>query len=162
MPRPAAFAIALVLALAALPVGWSAANAQDGTPAATAGHPVVGAWTADNDIDDPENPPALLIFHDDGTFAQANADGSDGFGTWVATGPSTAAVTFLFHELDDSGAFAGTLKINVAVEVSQAGDDLAGEFTAVFVGPDGTTSDAFSGAAAAERIAVEPMGTPTP
>jgi hypothetical protein len=36
MPRPAAFAIALVLALAALPLAWASTNAQAATPAADA------------------------------------------------------------------------------------------------------------------------------
>lgn len=138
------------------------AGAQEGTPAAMAGHPLVGAWLGDNDINDPESQPAQVIFHDDGTFAQVNADGSVGFGTWVPTGPNTAALTALFHSMDESGAFAGTLKINVALEVGETGDTVTGEFTAVFVGPDRTSTDAGSGMAAAERIAVELMGTPTP
>jgi hypothetical protein len=153
--------VAVIVGLVAVRVGPEAL-AQAGTPTAMVGHPIVGAWLADNDVNDPENAPALLLFHDDGTFAQANPDGSDGFGTWEATGPNTATLTALFHDEDDSGAFAGTVELHVAVEVAEAGDVLTGEFTLAFIAPDGTSADMGSGMAEAERIVVQPMGTPTP
>jgi hypothetical protein len=137
------------------------AVAQEGTPAATAGHPVVGAWLLDPDANDPANLPSLAIFHDDGTYLEVDADGGSGIGTWQATGPTTAAATFLYHGRDESGGFAGTVKIRATAAVDAAGNALTAEYTLEFIGPDGTSSGEMGpGTATAERIAVEPMGTP--
>jgi hypothetical protein len=69
------------------------AVAQESTPVAMAGHPIVGAWLLDVDTNDPANPPALAIFHDDGTYLQAEADGGNGVGVWEATGAHRVALT---------------------------------------------------------------------
>jgi hypothetical protein len=153
----------VVVALA----GWAAlgrgsgAVAQDVTPSDLAGHPIVGAWLLDVAADDPTNPPALAIFHDDGTYLQADADGSTGVGAWEATGADTAALTALFHGQDEAGGFAGATKVRAIVEVADVGDTLTAEYTLEFVGPDGAGSGEIGPATAtAERIAVEPMGSP--
>src|SRR3954468_14584803 len=63
------------------------ALAQDSTPdAAMAAHPIVGAWAAVTDTSDPDNSHSLFLFHSDGTYSEADADGTDGYGAWEATG----------------------------------------------------------------------------
>ena len=158
--------LVLVPVLAVALAGWVAlgrggTSAQDATPAALADHPIVGAWLLDVDADDPANPPALAIFHDDGTYLQADPDGSNGVGTWEATGPTTAALTAIFHGQDETGGFAGATTARGTVEVDEAGEALTAEYTLDFGGPDGTSAGEIGPATAtAERIAVEPMGTP--
>jgi hypothetical protein len=137
------------------------AVAQESTPAAVAGHSIVGAWLLDVDVDDPTNAPALAIVHDDGTYLEVDADGGSGIGTWEATGPTTAAATFLYNGQDESGASAGTVKIRATAAVDAAGDAFTAEYTLEFIGPDGTSAGEMGpGTATGERIAVEPMGTP--
>ena len=69
------------IGLLALGAAFTPTDAQDATPTALAGHPLIGAWRLDVDTEDPANPPSLAIFHDDGTYLQADADGSNGIGT---------------------------------------------------------------------------------
>lgn len=163
MPRTPVLGSVVVVLLA----GWGElgrgadALAQDATPAAPAGHPIVGAWLIDVDADDPANPPGLVIFRDDGTYLQADPDGRTGVGSWEATGPDTAALTALFHGQDETGDFADTTKVRATVEVADDGDALTAEYTLEFIGPDGTSGGEIGpGTATAERIAVEPVGTP--
>ena len=163
MRRFAILVSAAVVLLGVLAIGRAPdSTAQDATPAALAGHPLVGAWLLDVDADDPANPPALAIFHDDGTYIQADPDGSNGLGSWEATGQNSATLTAVFYGLDEAGNFAGdTVKVRATVEVDAAGDALTAEYTLDFVGPDGTSSGELGPTTAtAERIAVEPMGTP--
>lgn len=130
--------------------------AQEGT-----GHPVIGAWLADVDTNDPENAPSLFIFHDDGTYLQTDPDGSNGIGAWEETGPNTAALTALFHNQEETGDFAGTAKVRASVEVDESGDALTAEYTLDFMDPDGASSGEMGpGMASAQRITVEPMGAP--
>ena len=160
MPRVAVLVSGLALVLAGwVALGWgTSTHAQD---ASLTEHPIVGAWVIDVDADDPENPPALVIFHDDGTYLQADPGGSAGVGTWEPTGSTTADLTALFHEVDENDDFAATTIVRATVEVDDTGDTLTAEYTLDFVGPDGTSSGELGPATAtAERIAVEPMGEP--
>ena len=128
---------------------------------AMAGHPIVGAWLLDVDTNDPANPPALAIFHEDGTYVQAEADGGNGVGVWEATGAHRVALTQLFHQQGETGEFAGTLMVRAAIDLDEAGDAWTAEYTLEFTGPDGTSAGEMGpGTAMAERITVEPMGTP--
>ena len=123
-----------VLALALIGVGvlaWSPGLAQDGTPVPTAGHPIVGAWVLDPD-DDPSSPPATAIFHDDGSYIEVDADGSTGIGSWEATGPTTADVTFMYHFLDDGGV-SSSITVWATVTVDATTDALTAEYTIEFV-----------------------------
>lgn len=160
MHRVAVLVSGLALVLAGwVALGWGTnTNAQD---ASLADHPIVGAWVIDVDADDPANPPALVIFHDDGTYLQSDPDGSAGVRTWEATGATTVALTALFHGLDENDEFAETTKVRATAEVDDTGDALTAEYTLDIVGPDGTSSGEIGPATAtAERIAVEPMGEP--
>ncbi|MDQ3467350.1 MAG: hypothetical protein M3411_03845, partial [Chloroflexota bacterium] len=115
MPRVAVLVSGLALVLAGwVALGWgTSTHAQD---ASLTEHPIVGAWVIDVDADDPENPPALAIFHDDGTYLQSDPDGANGVGTWEPTGATTAALTILFHGLDENDAFGGTTTVRATVE----------------------------------------------
>jgi hypothetical protein len=137
------------------------AVAQESTPAAMAGHPIVGAWLLDVDANDPASPPALAIFHNDGTYLQAESDGGNGVGVWEATGARQVVLTELLHEQDETGDFAGTLMVRATIYLDEAGDAWTAEYTLEFTGPDGTSAGEMGpGTATAERITVEPMGTP--
>ena len=164
MPRPLVFAVLVVAALVgAVALGRSAGTAaQDATPDAAAGHPLVGAWLADTDADDPANPPSLIVFHGDGTYLQTDPDGSNGVGTWEATGARTAALTAIFHAAEEGAEGVFTVTVRATVEVDEAGDGWVAGYTLEFVGPDGASQgEVGPGTAVGERIAVEPMGTPT-
>lgn len=68
-------------------LGIQAAAQED--PAATADHPLVGAWL----VDLGEEGGRLLTFAADGTVLFGEADGTTGQGTWEVTGDSTAVFT---------------------------------------------------------------------
>ena len=140
--------------------GRGSSAAQDGTPAAGAGHPLVGTWFVDAFPDDPTNPPDLSVYTADGGVIDISGGQAAG-GAWEATGPRTAAVTFVF--VDDTEDFAGTFTIRATVEVDAAGETFAGPYSFTVVAADGTVLDSGEGTARATRLAVEPVeaaGTP--
>ena len=65
---------------------------QQATPAATAGHPLVGTWIVDPEVDDPTNPPSFDVYMADGTAINVGSEGATA-GAWEATGPRTATLT---------------------------------------------------------------------
>ena len=135
--------------------------AQTGTPEAMAQHPLIGAWLGDTDANDPANAPSLFIFHDDGTYLQTDPDGSNGVGTWEASGPTTALLTAIFHGQDEMGEFGGSVMLRAAIEVDASGNSLTADYTIDFMQADGMTSGEMGpGSATAERIMVEEMGEP--
>ena len=152
--------IALLALLAPIAAGRAPfAAAQDATPAATA-HPIVGAWQADLDADSPNNPPALVVFHADGTYLQTDETGV-ALGAWEATGERTATLTVLILMSGEDGGPAGHLTIRAAYEVAADGQSYAGSHTLEFVGGEGMPAGELGpGSATGTRIAVEPMGTP--
>src|SRR5215204_3564858 len=154
--------VAAVLGLLVLGLVSPRTDAQEGTPAAMAGHAIIGAWLLDVDTEDPSNPPSLAIFHDDGTYLQADADGSNGVGVWEATGANSAALTAIFHGQDESGNFGGATTVRATIEVDSSGEILTAQYTLEFGDPAGASSGEMGpGMASAERITVEPMGTLT-
>jgi hypothetical protein len=136
-------------------------HAQSGTPVpTTAGHPLVGAWQLDTDVADPHNPPALAIFSSDGTYQQANADGSDGYGVWTPTGDQTANVTILFNG-EEKGAFTGTTTVRASVTLDGSQTSFTAPYTLEFTSPDGKSSGELGPATArGVRIESATMGTP--
>jgi len=135
--------------------------AQDGTPAAMAGHPLVGAWLLDADTDDPENPPALVVFSSDGVYTQADYDGSVGVGSWEPTGPTSGALTFFQQFPNEDEDFGGSTVVRATIEATDDGETFTASYTLEFVEPDGASDGEIGpGTATATRIAVEPMGTP--
>jgi hypothetical protein len=132
---------------------------EDGS--STAGHPLVGVWFVDRNIDDAADAPSLLVFHADGTMMEADPEGGVAVGVWEATGPDSANLTIIFQESGEDGALAVTVKARVILVVATDGATFSAEYTLEFVSPDGTSSGEIGPArASGERIAVEPMGTP--
>ena len=137
----------------------SGTTAQDATPGALAGHPLVGSWVLDTNADDPANPPSLARFSADGGYVEVDVDGV-AVGSWEATGERTATLTFAFLEAGD-GQFFGTGTVRATIEVDAGGDGLTAQYTLEFVGPDGTGGGGYGPCTAtAARMAVEPPGTP--
>src|SRR5829696_6618183 len=85
-----------VFALVVLSVGtlaFRSASAQEATPAARIGHPLVGAWILDRDSTHPSNPLQLIVATADGLYLGVAYGGSTAVGVWEATGHRTATVT---------------------------------------------------------------------
>jgi hypothetical protein len=133
--------------------------AQDSTPMAMTGHPVVGTWLLLDD-DDPESEPSLVVFTSDGVYQQTDYDGTTGFGVWEATGPTSAAMTFLIQFPDDEGNFGGSATIRASIEVDPDGQRFTAAYTLENTGEGFPAGEYGPGAVTATRMQVEPMGTP--
>jgi hypothetical protein len=119
--------------------------------------PIVGAWVLTID-EIPEDPPALIAFHADGTYQESDADGSTGIGSWEATGPSSVNLTFMSIFPPDEGGVAQTIR--AAGEVSEDGQTFTAEFTIELTGEGAPAGEYGPGHVTGTRINVEPMGTP--
>ena len=126
----------------------------------TEGHPLVGAWLL-VEADDPDRPPSLVAFTSDGIYQQADFDGTASYGSWEATGPSSAAMTFIQQFPGDDGEFGGSTMIRASIEVNPDGQSFTADYTIEMGGDEGAPAGEYGpGAVSATRIAVEPMGTP--
>jgi hypothetical protein len=158
---------ALVSVLVVVLLGFAAlaqvARAQEATPVAGAslvGHPLVGAWILDTDTENDENPPTLAHFSSDGVYVDHGVFGEDGVGTWEATGPTTASLTF-FSYFAEEGTFAGGTIVRAEIEVAADGQTLTATYTLEFADPTGASEGQYGpGMARGQRITVEPMGEP--
>jgi hypothetical protein len=141
-------------------VGLVAVGRVAGTGAQDAAHPLVGAWLLNTDVDTPGSTPSTLAsFSADGVYTQVDADGSAGIGSWAATGPTTADLTFYGLLPDEAGG--GRFTVRAAIEVAADGQTLTATYTLEFTMPDGTSTGQYGpGHVTGTRIAVEPMGTP--
>ena len=128
------------------------------TAASTEGHPLVGAWMLVDEAN-PGSAPFLASFSSDGIYIQTDAAGT-GYGAWEATGPSSAAVTFVIQLSDDEGGDAGRVTIRATGEVGPDGQTFTGEYTIEFVGGGAPPGEHGPGSVTGTRIVVEPMGTP--
>jgi hypothetical protein len=147
-----------VVALRLLPV----TVAQEATPTAMTGHPLVGTWLLDTNADDPANAPDVVVFTADGAYISVDAEGFPSLGVWEASGERTATLTIVSPGVEEEdGAFVGTFMIRATGEVDETGDVFTAQYTGEFVEPDGTgTGEYGPGTATATRIAAEAMGTP--
>ncbi len=152
-----ALALALVGSLAA---GLSMRDAQ-AQETATQGHPLVGTWLADTDLESATNGLDLFTFSSDGTYVDVEVDGSAQLGAWEATGATTAILTIVAYEGDDEGNNFGSVTIRASIEVSADGASFTAQYTLEFTDPDGTsTGEAGPGMATGTRLVVEAPGTP--
>jgi hypothetical protein len=134
-------------------------TAQEATPPALDGHPLVGTWLLDINADDPANPPEVTIFTADGAYLSVDAEGFPNHGVWEATGERTAGLTIVSPVMEET--FAGTFIVRASLEVDETGDSFTAQFTGEFVDPDGVESGEYGpGTATATRVEVEEMGTP--
>src|SRR6185503_897035 len=91
------------------------AAAQESTPDAMAGHPIVGTWIVDRDVDGSTEAPTMLVHTADGSTIDPLFDVCGG---WQPTGPHSANVT-LFGLID--GGSGGYIVIRASVEIDEAG-----------------------------------------
>jgi hypothetical protein len=128
------------------------------TEAPAEGHLIVGAWLLTVD-EFPDDPPHLVAVHADGTYHQADAEGSTGIGSWEATGPSSFNVTFIAQfPTDDGSVWIQTFRL--AGEVSEDGQSFTAEFTVEYTGEGAPAGEYGPGHVTGTRINVEPIGTP--
>src|SRR5687767_2636712 len=99
----------------------SGATAQEATPTAMSGHPLVGTWLLDTNADDPANAPEVTIFTADGAYVSVDAQGFPSLGVWEATGEQAATLTIVSPGTEED-AFAGTFMVRASVEVDETGD----------------------------------------
>jgi hypothetical protein len=149
----------VVVALGLIATPGRGITAQEATPTAMGGHPLVGTWLLDTNADDPANPPEVTIFTADGAYLSVDAEGIPNHGVWEATGERTAGLTIVSPVMEET--FAGTFIVRASLEVDETGDSFTAQYTGEFVDPDGVESGEYGpGTATATRITVEEMGTP--
>ncbi len=140
----------------AIAVAARQATAQDATPTAMAGHPLVGTWIFDKDIATMTDVPSIVVFTADGGLL----DPSEGVaGAWQATGPRSAAWTLVDFITDPHGYVA----IRSTAEIDDSGNALAGPYSVTIVGADGTVMFSGEASSTATRFQIEPIeagGTP--
>jgi hypothetical protein len=127
------------------------AAAQESTPAAMAGHPIVGTWIFDRDISVPSDVPSIVVFTADGSLL----DPSQGVaGVWKATAARSAAWTLVpFIQ----GGAGGYVAVRSTAEVDASGNALAGPYSFTVVSPDGTVMTSGNADSTAIRMVVEPV-----
>jgi hypothetical protein len=127
----------------------------------TAGHPLVGTWFLEST---PENPSTALntfSLHADGTYVEANADGTVRLGVWEATGPTTATLTIETYRRDAEGASLGGILIRLAITLNPDGNSYTAEGTIELIAPDGSLSgQAGPATGTAKRMRVEAPSAP--
>ncbi len=149
--------VALVAAVlvGAVGVGRSVGAATRQATPATAGHPLVGTWIVDPEVDDPTNPPSFDVYMADGTAINVGSEGATA-GAWEATGPRTATLTFA-GLLREAGSEAGFI-LRANVEVDEAGENFTATHSFTLVAADGTVlATAQGGTARGTRLRAEPM-----
>ena len=147
--------------------GLSPTSAQDGTPVATASHPLVGAWVIDISAEDPSGPqeatfaPNVTVFTDEGLVLNTAPGAGSDVGVWEATSARGGALTFVGLIAEED--VAGTVIIRATYELDETGDSFSGPYSYTVVASDGTVVDAGRDMARGTRITVEPVeaeGTP--
>jgi hypothetical protein len=148
--RRGTVAIALVLTMLVGAIGITNSAAQE-----TAGHPLIGTWVVDPEVDDPANPPSFDAFMADGTVVNIGSDGAS-VGSWEATGPGMA--NFMFSGLVAGAGGGAYFVIRGTIEVDQAGETFTGTHSFTMVAADGTIlAAAEGGGATGTRLQTEPQ-----
>jgi hypothetical protein len=120
----------------------------------------VGTWLLDTNTDVPDNSPTLASFSTDGIYTQAEADASVGIGSWQATGPSRAELTFHQIFTEEGDTFSRTT-VRAQIEVAADGQSLTATYTLEFTLPGGMSTGQYGpGNVSGTKLVVEPMGTP--
>lgn len=149
-----------------------------GRPAAAqeAAHPLVGSWRVEVTVDGqpPLALPNLASFTADGIVlvsappllpelpgSPARDAFSAGHGAWSATGSDTAAVTFVFLVVDDTGSLASENTVRGTLRVDPTGNAYEGGFDLSIAGADGAAIGSGTGTWRATRIDAG-SGTATP
>ncbi len=149
--------IVVLAALSALGFVTTRTAAQEVTPIVTAEHPMVGAWIVDSTTEDPTDKPAVAVITADGTLIDTEGVA----GTWQATGPRTAATTFVIFA--GEGESGPSVVIRGSLKVDEAGETWTQPYSFTIVDADGTVLGSGRNTAVARRVPVEPVeaeGTP--
>ena len=127
-------------------------SAQEATPSAMAGHPMVGTWIVDRDITTTtEGPPSIAVYTADGGLL----DPSQGVaGAWQATGPRSAAWTLVLFPQDGP---PGYLVVRSTGEVDEGGNTLDSPYSFTVVAADGTVLASGQGMSRYSRLPIEPI-----
>ena len=145
-------ALVVAIALSAFGVTQAVGNAS---LQETAGHPLVGTWVIDPEVEDPANPPSFDAFMADGTLVNIGSDAAS-VGSWEVTGPRTATMTFAGLIADSGGSAYFVIRGNL--EVDETGENLTGSHSFTLIGADGTIIASAEGAGAhGTRVHSEPM-----
>ena len=135
--------------------------AQDATPAAMAGHPIVGTWIVDRNPADPTEMPTTNVFTADGGMIDPSVGAA---GVWVATGPDTADFTLIAIFAEDRAAIGVAVGggsyflVRGSITVDAGGDTASSTVSQTHVAPDGTVLDQLSeGTSTYLRLKVEPQ-----
>ncbi|MCA9863589.1 MAG: hypothetical protein R2853_15860 [Thermomicrobiales bacterium] len=131
--------------------GRSDVTAQESSPAGLAGHPLVGSWIVDTDVDMGSDPPELGIFTADGTVFGLGANRWVS-GAWEAADDHTGTVTMM-GVFDANGG--GYVVLRGPHEVDESGNAWTCPCTFTVVSPDGTVLASGSATAHATRLPVE-------
>jgi hypothetical protein len=130
-------------------------SAQEATPAAMTGHPLVGTWVV-YDENVPTGAPSLTVLTSDGVVIDASANGRAGAGSWQPTGPRSGEATFVYI-IDGNGGYQSYVVIRASVEVDASSDAFTARYSYTVVAPDGSILDAFEGTTEGVRVPVEPV-----
>lgn len=150
--RGAGASIGAVLLMLVLTAGVVAATVTR-TKDPVAGHPLVGAWIAVNDLD-PSATPSQVIIDSEGT-AILFTDEAPYVGVWQATGATTAQATLV------STVAGGVATFRVDVTVADDGATFHGTYTFESAcGCGDTTGELGPGSVSGTRITLDPMGEP--
>jgi hypothetical protein len=127
----------------------------------TAGHPLVGTWFLTTSSANPTDADDLFSLHADGTYVEANADGSVRLGVWEPTSPTTATLTITAYSRDAAGASEGGITLRLTLTLNPDGNSYTAEGTIELSAPDGSRSgQAGPVRGEATRMLVEAPGTP--
>lgn len=167
VPVLTAFVIVAVLALGTLRLG---SGAQTGTPSAADGS-FVGAWhlTTETPFGASQSLITLMadgtilfsdrpVFPGDAGFPVTHF--SAGHGTWVQTGPDTAAATWVFFMTDGDGNFLGVVTDSAEMTLGADGTSWSGPFSSSTADPTGNVLFVGGGTVHASRITIQPLATP--
>jgi hypothetical protein len=153
-------------AAVALGLGLSSRDAhvaaQDATPAAMAGHPLIGTWIVDRNPADPSEMPTTNVFTADGGLIDPSVGAA---GVWAATGPDTADFTLIAIFAEGRPAIGvevgggSYFLVRGSVVVDAGGDTATTTVSQTHVAPDGTVLDQVAeGTSTYLRLHVEPQG----
>src|SRR5919112_3655547 len=136
--------------------------AQDATPTAMAGHPLVGTWIVDRNPADPAEMPTTNVITADGGVIDPSVGAA---GVWAATGPDTADFT-LIAIFEEGMAVTGQqtqggssyFVVRGSLAVDAGGDPATATVSQTHVAPDGTVLDQLAeGTSTYLRLKVEPQ-----
>jgi hypothetical protein len=135
----------------ALAVGRTT-GAQEASPDAMTGHPLVGTWIVDRNPADPSEMPTTNVITADGGLIDPSVGAA---GVWTVTGPETADFTLIAIFAESGGSY---FDVRGSLVVDAGGDTATATVSQTHVAADGTVLDQMAqGSANYLRLRVEPQ-----